>query len=46
MIGFAHVTLSDIHELAPTGVQAELLCLYVQGPFTGLNFGAKLLAES
>jgi len=34
------------HELAPSGVQAELLRLYVQEPFTGVKVGTKLLAEA
>jgi diamine N-acetyltransferase len=46
MVGFAHVTLSAHHELAPSGVQAELLRLYVQEPFTGVKVGTKLLAEA
>ena len=46
MVGFAHVTLSACHELAPSGVQAELLRLYVQEPFTGVKVGTKLLAEA
>jgi hypothetical protein len=35
LIGFAQVTLGATHHLAPPGVQAELLRLYVQEPFTG-----------
>jgi len=46
VVAFAHVTLSARHELAPSGVQAELLRLYVQEPFTGLKVGSKLLAEA
>lgn len=46
MVGFAHVTLSACHELAPSGFQAELLRLYVQEPFTGVKVGTKLLAEA
>jgi ribosomal protein S18 acetylase RimI-like enzyme len=46
MIGFAQVTLSARHELAPSGVQSELLRLYVQEPFTGVKVGTRLLAES
>jgi len=46
MVGFAHVTLFAHHELAPSGVQAELLRLYVQEPFTGVKVGTKLLAEA
>jgi GNAT superfamily N-acetyltransferase len=46
MVGFAHVTLFARQELAPSGVQAELLRLYVQEPFTGLKVGTKLLAEA
>lgn len=46
MVGFAHVTLFACHEIAPNGVQAELLRLYVQEPFTGVKVGTKLLAEA
>lgn len=46
MIGFAHVTLDASHELAPAGVQAELLRLYVQEPFTGVKVGTRLLAQA
>jgi GNAT superfamily N-acetyltransferase len=46
MIGFAQVTLSARHDLAPSGVQAELFRLYVQEPFTGVKVGTKLLAEA
>jgi len=46
MVGFAQVTLCARHELAPGGVQAELLRLYVQEPFTGIKVGSKLLAEA
>jgi diamine N-acetyltransferase len=44
LIGFAQVTLSKNHDLAPPGVQAELLRLYVQEPFTGARVGSQLLA--
>lgn len=46
MIGFAQVTFGAVHELAPCGVQAELLRLYVQEPFTGATVGTQLLAEA
>jgi ribosomal protein S18 acetylase RimI-like enzyme len=46
MVGFAHVTLFARHELAPSGVQAELLRLYVQESFTGVKVGTKLLSEA
>jgi len=46
MVGFAQVTLFACHELAPGDVQAELLRLYVQEPFTGLGVGTKLLAAA
>lgn len=46
MVGFAQVTLSASHELAPAGPQAELLRLYVQEPFTGAKVGTKLLAHA
>ena len=43
MVGFAQVTLDVGQELAPAGVQAELLRLYVQEPFTGAKVGTHLL---
>jgi len=43
LIGFAHVTLGAPQEQAPPGVQAELLRLYVQEPFTGQRVGRALL---
>ena len=46
MVGFAQVTLGAGHELAPAGVQAELLRLYVQEPFTGGKVGTRLLARA
>lgn len=46
MVGFAQVTLGARHELAPRGVQAELLRLYVQEPFTGVGIGSRLLAHA
>jgi ribosomal protein S18 acetylase RimI-like enzyme len=46
MVGFAHVTFPASHVLAPPGVQAELLRLYVQEPFTGCRVGTTLLAEA
>ena len=46
MVGFAHVTLGACHEFTPSGVQAELLRLYVQEPFTGVKVGTKLLTQA
>ena len=46
LVGFAHVTLRAVHALAPAGVQAELLRLYVQEPFTGQGVGSLLLAQA
>ncbi len=46
MVGFAQVALASQHELAPHGVQAELLRLYVQEPFTGRKVGTKLLIHA
>lgn len=46
MVGFAQITLAARHELAPYGVQAELLRLYVQEPFTGRKVGTKLLTSA
>lgn len=46
LVGFAQVTLRARHELAPIGVQAELLRLYVQEPFTGVKVGTRLLAQA
>jgi diamine N-acetyltransferase len=46
LVGFAHITLGATHELAPAGVQAELLRLYVQEPFTGCRLGTRLLAQA
>ena len=46
MVGFAQLTFGAQHELAPVGVQAELLRLYVQEPFTGAKVGTKLLAQA
>ncbi len=43
LIGFAQVTLGATHGLAPAGQQAELLRLYVQEPFTGMQVGTLLL---
>jgi GNAT superfamily N-acetyltransferase len=45
LVGFAQVTLRATHGLAPPGVQAELLRLYVQEPFTGAKLGTQLLAR-
>lgn len=46
LVGFAQVTLSAAHALAPAGPQAELLRLYVQEPFTGAQVGTRLLARA
>jgi ribosomal protein S18 acetylase RimI-like enzyme len=46
LIGFAQITLGASHALAPSGVQAELLRLYVQEPFTGMHLGTRLLARA
>ena len=46
LIGFAQVTLGATHALAPAGIQAELLRLYVQERFTGLGIGTRLLREA
>ena len=40
LVGFAQVSLGAVHALAPAGVQAELLRLYVQEPFTGQGVGS------
>ncbi|WP_418318892.1 GNAT family N-acetyltransferase [Piscinibacter sakaiensis] len=46
LVGFAHVTIGESHQLAPAGAQSELLRLYVQEPFTGRHVGTQLLAEA
>lgn len=46
LVGFAQVTLLACHQLAPSGVQAELLRLYVQEPLTGIRVGTRPLAEA
>ena len=46
LVGFAQLTLRARHALAPAGVQAELLRLYVQEPFTGATVGTQLLAQA
>ena len=46
LVGFAQVTFAATHALAPAGVQAELLRLYVQEPFTGQGVGTLLLAQA
>ena len=43
LVGFAQITLDEVHEIAPVGVQAELFRLYVQEPFTGQGLGTRLL---
>ena len=46
LVGFSHFALAAQHELAPEGVQAELVRLYVQEPFTGRGIGSRLLREA
>lgn len=46
LVGFAQVTLRAEHVQAPPGVQAELLRLYVQEPFTGRQVGTQLLQRA
>lgn len=46
LVGFAQLTLGAVCDLAPAGVQAELLRLYVQEPFTGSGLGTRLLAAA
>jgi diamine N-acetyltransferase len=46
LIGFAQVTIGATHELAPNGVQSELLRLYVQERFTVQGVGTRLLAAA
>lgn len=46
LVGFAQLTLGAVHPLAPAGVQAEVLRLYVQEPFTGRGVGSALLAQA
>ena len=46
LIGFAHLTLGATAPLAPPGVQAELLRLYVQEPFTARGVGTALLSQA
>ena len=46
LVGFAQVTVGETHEMAPAGVQSELLRLYVQEPFTGKQVGTRLLAAA
>jgi GNAT superfamily N-acetyltransferase len=46
LIGFVHLTLGATEVLAPPGVQAELLRLYVQEPFTARGVGTALLAQA
>jgi GNAT superfamily N-acetyltransferase len=43
MVGFAHLNFFATHALAPAGIQAELLRLYVQEPFTASGVGTQLL---
>ncbi|MCU0938084.1 MAG: GNAT family N-acetyltransferase [Burkholderiaceae bacterium] len=45
LVGFAHLRLRALQALAPAGVQAELLRLYVQAPFAGRGLGRALLAD-
>lgn len=46
LVGFAQLTFGARHEQAPAGVQAELLRLYVQEPFTGRGIGKALLRRA
>lgn len=46
LVGFAQVTFSAAHPLAPPGSQSELLRLYVHEPFTGAKVGTRLLAKA
>lgn len=46
LVGFAQVMLQARQALAPPGVPAELLRLYVQEPFTGRQVGTRLLAAA
>ena len=50
VVGFQHTVLGVAHELvrawSPTAVQAELVRLYVQEPFTGCGIGKALLQAS
>ncbi len=46
LVGFAQITFGARHQLAPPGVQAELLRLYVQEPATGRRLGTRLLARA
>lgn len=46
LVGFAQLTLGATETLAPAGVQAELLRLYVQEPFTARGVGTALLAQA
>ncbi len=46
LIGFAQLSFSSRHPLAPAGEQAELLRLYVQEPFTRAKVGSQLLLQA
>jgi len=46
LIGFHQLSLRATHELAPPGVQAELVRLYVQEPFTACGVGSALLRSA
>jgi len=50
VVGFQHTVFGATHErvraLSPTAVQAELVRLYVQEPFTGCGIGKTLLQAS
>ena len=46
LIGFAQLSFSSGHPLAPAGEQAELLRLYVQEPFTRAKVGSQLLMQA
>jgi diamine N-acetyltransferase len=46
LVGFVQVTFGAEHQLAPLGIQAELLRLYVQEPFAGAGVGTQLLGAA
>ncbi len=46
LVGFSQLVLAARHELAPKGVQAELVRLYVQEPLTGCGIGSRLLRQA
>ncbi len=46
LVGFAQISFGARHALAPPGLPAELLRLYVQEPFTGAQLGTRLLRRA